>query len=125
VRILLDAVADAAVPALHLDTDMESADLWFALDDVPDWKQIRARLEGELELDVLEGAGAVSVVGDRIGADIARIRLIEALAAKEGIEIVAMSTSPLRVSLFCDAGAVDVFTKAVHRELVEKVHQGG
>jgi aspartate kinase len=123
VRRLLDAVADAEIPALHLDTDMDSADLWFSLQDVPDWQEIRRRLEEQLELEVLDGVGAVSVVGDRIGADIARLHRLESLCEQQEVEIAAISSSPLRVTLFCREGAVDGLTRAIHAQLIERVHR--
>lgn len=117
---LLEAVSKAQIPALHLDTDMQSADLWFGLADVPDWKPIRRDLEAGLDLEVLDRVGAVSVVGDGIGSDISRMQRLQKVAEEAGVEVVAMSTSPLRVSLFCAEGDVDELTRAVHHELIEK-----
>lgn len=122
VDVVLAAAAAGGVPALHLDTDMESADIWFALDDVPDWPAIRARVGPNLE--VLEGVGAVSVVGDGIGGNPARLETARAAARGAGIPIVAMSTSPLRVSLFCAQDHVDELVRALHREFIEKARQG-
>jgi aspartate kinase len=118
---VLAAASAAGVPALHLDTDMESADVWFSLDDVPDWPAIRDRIRQDLE--VLEGVGAVSVVGDGIGGNPARLESTRAVARAAEIEIVAMSTSPLRVSLFCAADRVDDLVRALHREFIEKARQ--
>ena len=110
---VLAAASTARVPALHLDTDMQSADLWFALTDVPDWPLLRRTLSSTL--DILEGVGAVSVVGDGIGGDPATLQKARGTAAEAGIPIVAMSTSPLRVSLFCDEGLVDKLVQALHQ----------
>jgi aspartate kinase len=115
-RVLAAATA-ARVPALHLDTDMESADLWFGLADVPDWPAIRARIEGDLEL--FEGVGAVSVVGAGIGGDPGKLQLARQVAREAGVAIVAMSTSPLRVSLFCAEAEVDELVRALHRAFIE------
>lgn len=114
---VLDAAAAASVPALHLDTDMQSADLWFGLADVPDWPAIRARLAKDLE--ILEGVGAVSVVGDNLGADPIKLQRARTVAKDAGIEIVAMSTSPLRVSLFCIEANVDPLVRALHKAFCE------
>jgi aspartate kinase len=115
---VLAAASAAGVPALHLDTDMESADLWFGLADVPDWPAIRARLEASLE--ILEGVGAVSVVGDGIGGDTGKLQRARRVAAEAGIEIVAMSTSPLRVSLFCEEAKVDALVRVLHGAFRER-----
>jgi aspartate kinase len=115
-RVLAAATA-ARVPALHLDTDMKSADLWFGLADVPDWPAIRARIEGDLEL--FEGVGAVSVVGAGIGGDPGKLQLARQVAREAGVAIVAMSTSPLRVSLFCAEAEVDELVRALHRAFIE------
>jgi aspartate kinase len=122
---VLAAAAEARVPALHLDTDMESADLWFALADVPDWSTIKRRFETELALEVLEGVGAVSVVGDGMGGDPLKLERARVVARQAGVEIVAMSTSPLRVSLFCNEVHVDDLVRALHHEYIEKSRQSG
>ena len=117
---VLAVCAKAQVPALHLDTDMESADIWFALDDVPDWEEIRNNMANDIS--VLEGVGAVSVVGDGIGGNSQKLAITRDAAKKAAIDIVAMSTSPLRVSLFCAESKVDELTNVLHEELVGKVH---
>ncbi|WP_428264489.1 aspartate kinase [Haliangium sp.] len=120
VERVLAAAVEARVPALHLDTDMASADLWLALADVPDWAAIKQRFQSTLDLDVLEGVGAVSVVGDGIGGDPVRLERARAVARTAGVEVVAMTTSPLRVSLFCREEAVDELVQALHHEIIEK-----
>lgn len=116
VERVLAAASAARVPPLHLDTDMESADLWFGLSDVPDWPMIRSQLGDDLE--ILEDVGAVSVVGDGMGDDPTRLQRARQTARDAGVEIVAMSTSPLRVSLFCAQDAVDDLVRALHAQLV-------
>src|SRR5690606_28154536 len=93
------------------------ADLWFGLGDVPDWPSIRERISDEL--DILEDVGAVSVVGDGLGEDPARVERTRQVAREAGVDIVAMSTSPLRVSLFCREAEVDHLVRACHRAVVE------
>lgn len=118
---VLQVSVQAKVPALHLDTDMDSADLWFALDDVPDWQAVKEHMAEGIE--VLEGVGAVSVVGDGIGADAGKLQTAREAAKSAGIDIVAMSTSPLRVSLFCEAGQVDELCNKLHDCFIAKEHQ--
>jgi aspartate kinase len=117
---VLAVSASSQVPSLHLDTDMESADLWFALDDVPDWSGIKSRLSSDIE--VLEGVGAVSVVGDGIGSNASMLQKAREAARAIGVEIVAMSTSPLRVSLFCAEKQVDDLCRELHREFIGSEH---
>ncbi len=118
---VLAATSAVRVPALHLDTDMGSADLWFGLADVPDWPSIRERFSQDLEL--LEGVGAVTVVGDGIGGNPQKLERARNVARDAGVEIVAMSTSPLRVSLFCNEEQVDELVRALHHEFIGRVHQ--
>lgn len=118
---VLAAAAAARVPALHLDTDMESADLWFGLADVPDWPALRERFREDL--DILEGVGAVSVVGGNIGGDPVRLERARQVARETNVPIVAMSTSPLRVSLFCREEQVDELVRALHHDFIECARQ--
>lgn len=117
---VLNVSAQAQVPALHLDTDMESADLWFALDDVPDWEQLKSGMDEGIQ--VLEGVGAVSVVGDGIGANVPKLQAARQAARDAGVDVVAMSTSPLRVSLFCDEKQVDSLCEKLHEQFIAKEH---
>lgn len=119
---VLAATAAARVPALHLDSDMDSADLWFGLADVPDWPSIRARFQQDL--DILEGVGAVTVVGDGIGGSSQKLERARNVAREAGVEIVAMSTSPLRVSLFCEEQQVDPLVRALHHEFIDRARNG-
>ena len=117
---VLAASSAARVPPLYLDTDMDSADVWFGLADVPDWPAVRKLLAANLE--VLEGVGAVSVVGDGIGQDSIKLERARQVCNETKIDIVAMSTSPLRVSLFCKDSEVDALVRALHAEFIEGAH---
>jgi aspartate kinase len=119
VRRLLEVAEDGRLPVLHLDSDMESADLWFALGDVPDWQGIRNRLASVEGLEILEGVGAVSVVGAGIGADPRKMRRAREVAVEADVSVVAMSSSPLRVSLFCGEEQVDALVRALHEAFIE------
>ena len=111
------AASTARVPALHLDSDMKSADLWLSLDDVPDWPAVKTKLAKDLE--ILEGVGAVSVVGDGIGGDPRRLERARQAADAAGVAISAMSSSRLRMSLFCREDQVDDLVRALHGEFLE------
>lgn len=114
---MLAMAAEASLPVLHLDADHEIADLWFSPDDVPDWGRVRAQLLGQVEIE--EGCGAVSVVGDFIGRNAAQLARARSVAAGAGIVIKAMATSPLRATLFCHGDDVDALTQALHRAFRE------
>lgn len=114
---MLAAAAEAALPVLHLDADHEIADLWFSLDDVPDWSQLRASLLDQVQIE--EQCGAVSVVGDFVGRNAAKLVATRSVAGGMGIQIKAMATSPLRATLFCADADVDDLVRALHRTFRE------
>lgn len=114
---MLAAAADASLPVLHLDADHEIADLWFGLDDVPDWGRLRGTLMGQVEIE--EQCGAVSVVGDFVGRNAAKLAKTRSIAAGIGIDIKAMATSPIRATLFCADRDVDELVRALHRAFRE------
>ncbi len=115
---LLAVAADASLPVLHLDADHEIADLWFCPADVPDWATVREALMGKVEIE--EGCGAVSVVGDFFGRNASKLSRARSVAAGAGIVIKAMATSPLRATLFCEEDDVDDLTRALHRAFGER-----
>ncbi len=114
---MLAVAADASLPVLHLDADHEIADLWFSPADVPDWPAVREKLMGQVEID--PDCGAVSVVGDFFGRNAAKLARARTVAAGAGIQIKAMSTSPLRATLFCAGEDVDELTRRLHRAFGE------
>lgn len=114
---MLAVAADASLPVLHLDADHEIADLWFSPTDVPDWAAVREKLMGQVEIE--EGCGAVSLVGDFVGRSAAKLARARSVAAGAGIALKAMATSPLRATLFCAQDDVDELTRALHRAFRE------
>lgn len=114
---MLTAAADASLPVLHMDADHEIADLWFGLDDVHDWSTLRTKLMGQVEIE--ERCGAVSVVGDFVGRNAAKLSKARSVAAGMGLSLKAMATSPLRATLFCDDADVEALTQALHRAFCE------
>ena len=117
---ILSFCARVDLPALHLDTDMNTADMWFSLLDLPDWKALKKTINSE-KIEIIEGLGAVSIVGDHVGGDSSRLAGARTIARSQGTEILAMSSSPLRISLFCEEASVDALVKALHHEFIEKV----
>ncbi len=114
---MLAAAAEAALPVLHLDADHEIADLWFSLDDVPDWPKLREQLLDQVQIE--EPCGAVSLVGDFVGRNASKLAKTRSVAAGIGISLKAMATSPIRATLFCDDKDVDALTRALHRTFRE------
>jgi len=114
---MLAVAAEASLPVLHLDADHEIADLWFTPTDVPDWPEVRGRLLGQVEIE--EGCGAVSLVGEFVGRNAAKLAQVRSVAAGAGIVVKAMATSPLRATLFCQEDDTDALTRALHRAFRE------
>ena len=65
----------------------------------------------------------ISVVGDGIGANSSKLQSARKAAKNADIAIVAISTSPLRVSLFCDEEHVDKLCQTLHREFIDRDHE--
>jgi aspartate kinase len=114
---MLAAAAEASLPILHLDADHEIADLWFGIADVPDWPKVKATLLGQVQIE--EGCGAVSVVGDFVGRNAAKLARMRSVPAGISIAIKAMATSPLRATLFCADADVDELARALHKAFRE------
>jgi aspartokinase len=110
---MLAAAAEASLPILRLDADHEIADLWFALDDVPDWMKVRGQLLGQVEIE--EACAAVSLVGEFVGRNASHMLRTRSIAAGAGIAVKAMTASPLRVSLFCREDEADELARQFHR----------
>jgi len=127
---MLGAVEAAKLSVLHLDIAV-SADaagdenacsaLWFALDDVPDWEKVRddlTRAVGEA-LSIEEECGAVSIVGERLGANAAAIARARHTVAERGARLLGTSASPMRLTLFCEQNEVDSLVEALHAAFCE------
>jgi aspartate kinase len=114
---MLAAAGEASLPVLHLDADHEIADLWFSIDDVPDWPSLRVKLLEQVEIE--EACGSVSVVGDFVGRNATKLARTRSVASGLGIAIKAMATSPLRATLFCANEDVDALTRGLHRAFRE------
>jgi aspartokinase len=87
------------------------------LADVPDWLKVKGALLGQVQIE--EGCGAVSVVGDFVGRNAAKLARMRSVPAGMNIAIKAMATSPLRATLFCADGDVDELARALHKAFRE------
>ncbi len=70
-------------------------------------------------MEIDETCGAVSVVGDFVGRNAAKLVKTRSVAAGAGVGLKAMATSPLRATLFCNDDDVEELTRALHRAFRE------
>jgi aspartate kinase len=129
---MLDAVEAAKLSILHLEmaapTQGESAgedacsQLWFALDDVPDWDRVRAELLREVgeALAIEEECGAVSIVGERLGASASAVARARRTVADRGVGLLGTASSPMRLTIFCAQKDVDSLVEALHAQFCEQ-----
>ncbi|MGE0396889.1 MAG: aspartate kinase [Kofleriaceae bacterium] len=116
----LKILETASIPLTHLDLEGKDLRAWFTIADVPDWADVRKRLDNVLADQVEFGEeGAVTIVGHGIGSNPGVINKARASAVGAGVPLNAVSVSPLRVTLWCDRQHVDALTKALHKTFVE------
>jgi aspartate kinase len=116
----LQILETASIPLTHLDLEGQELRAWFTIADVPDWGEVRKRLDNVLG-DALElgEEGAVTMVGHGIGGNPSIINKARASAVGAGVPLNAVSVSPLRVTLWCDRPHVDNLVRALHRTFIE------
>lgn len=117
---LLAALAEAGVRLQDARGEAESVTVICALDDVPDWPAVRAKLTAldGVPVKVVEDIGAASVVGDLAGADPRLVASAREAARDAGIVVTEIVTSPLRATLYCQSADVDALVRACHGALV-------
>jgi aspartate kinase len=116
----LQILEAASIPLTHLDLEGKDLRAWFTIADVPDWADVRKRLDNVLAEQVEFGEeGAVTIVGHGIGSNPGVINKARASAVGAGVPLNAVSVSPLRVTLWCDRQHVDGLTRALHKTFVE------
>jgi aspartate kinase len=108
---LLSVAQEAGISPLRLEMEPTAGRLTFCLDDVPDWPAIRRTLGA---VEVVEGLGAVSVVGGKLGGNALAIGRLLAAARAEALEVRGVVTSPLRVTLVCAERDVDRLVACAH-----------
>jgi aspartate kinase len=116
----LQILEAASIPLTHLDLEGKELRAWFTIADVPDWSDVRTRLDNVLAGQVEFGEeGAVTIVGHGIGGNPGVINKARASAFGAGVPVNAVSVSPLRVTLWCDRPHVDNLVRALHKTFVE------
>lgn len=116
----LQILETASIPLTHLDLEGKELRVWFTIADVPDWAEVRKRLDNVLADQVEFGEeGAVTIVGHGIGSNPGVINKARQAAFGAGVPLNAVSVSPLRVTLWCDRQHVDSLTIALHKTFVE------
>ncbi len=113
---LLALAAAETLPVFHYDSDRlgGTAELWLAIDDVPDWTAVRERMVAA-GLAIAERVGAASLVGDRIGTSATTLVAVRELVEQAGISVRGIDGSPMRVTVFCAEAEVDALVEALHR----------
>ncbi|HEY0194233.1 MAG TPA: aspartate kinase [Kofleriaceae bacterium] len=116
----LQILEAASIPLTHLDLEGEELRAWFTIADVPDWGEVRKRLDNVLgEALELGEEGAVTIVGHGIGGNPGIINKARASAFGAGVPLNAVSVSPLRITLWCDRPHVDNLVRAMHKTFIE------
>jgi aspartate kinase len=116
----LQIIEAASIPLTHLDLEGKELRTWFTIADVPDWSEVRKRLDTVLGNEVEFGEeGAVTMVGHGIGGNPGIINKARASAVAAGVPLNAVSVSPLRVTLWCDRPHVDNLVRALHKTFIE------
>jgi Spy/CpxP family protein refolding chaperone len=116
----LQIIEAASIPLTHLDLEGKELRCWFTIADVPDWGEVRKRLDTVLAGQVEFGEeGAVTMVGHGIGGNPSIINKARASAVGAVVPLNAVSVSPLRVTLWCDRPHVDNLVRALHKTFVE------
>lgn len=116
----LKIIEAASIPLTHLDLEGKELRCWFTINDVPDWSEVRKRLDTVLGDQVDFGEeGCVTIVGHGIGGNPNIINKARASAVSAGVPLNAVSVSPLRVTLWCDRPHVDNLVRALHKTFIE------
>jgi aspartate kinase len=116
-RELAAALARDGVATLGLFSAGGEVTCLFPNDDLPDWTRVRERLAAAFgaAVTVEEELGAVSVVGEGLGSDPGALDKALEKAASLGIEIAAVETTPLRITLVCPPARVKDLVRALHQ----------
>jgi aspartate kinase len=116
----LQILEASSIPLTHLDLEGKELRCWFTIADVPDWGEVRKRLDNVLGDSIELGEeGAVTIVGHGIGGNPGIINKARASAVGAGVPLNAVSVSPLRITLWCDRPYVDDLVRALHKTFCE------
>jgi len=116
----LQILEASSIPLTHLDLEGKELRCWFTIADVPDWGDVRKKLDTVLGDQVELGEeGCVTMVGHGIGGNPGIINKARATAVGAGVPLNAVSVSPLRVTLWCDRPHVDPLVRALHKTFIE------
>jgi len=96
-----EPLAEAGVSLWRLIDDQASSVAIFSRDDLPDWPALRLSLQAQFasRLQTEEDFAAVSVVGTSLGLASEVTRALT-LARHNGVGILGVDTSPLRLTVF-------------------------
>ncbi|MBM3801477.1 MAG: aspartate kinase [Acidimicrobiia bacterium] len=113
------ALAEGEVPLWQLTDDGTTATALFGVENLPDWagfsRALRDRFGAELE--VVENLAAVSVVGTALGSAQLPAQAIQE-AGRLGAKIVAIDTSPLRITVLVHPSDAPGLARALHAAFI-------
>ncbi len=114
---LLSLASLHGLSVLHFEAREDGAELWFPLADQHDWADVRQRAV-DAGMEILEGLGAVSIVGESFGQQASNLEAIHRVAKEAGVSLLATSVSPLRATLYCQEDSVKLLVPKLHESLV-------
>jgi aspartokinase len=110
----LEALRTTGASSFDLSLDERGTRIYVATKDLPDWARSKRAIEALGGVTIREGLGAASVVGQAFGRDPAlALACIDALA-KASIRPERTTTTPLRMTAFVEASALDETVRALH-----------
>jgi aspartate kinase len=113
---LAAAAAEANVAPKEVAFGPSGGSFVVPLLNVPDWRAAKPRLAALPDAQLVEGCALVSVVGDGLGP--AEVSAALGALTGAGIEVLAMSASPLRVGAIVAEGRAADAERALHAALV-------
>lgn len=115
---VLEITRTSSIPILNLDANGSFTDIWFSLNDIPDWEEIRASLPEHVE--VTESLGSVSVVGDAVSRSPQNLQNVINSAKDADVKVCAWNISPLRLTVFCEEHNVSNLCQRLHGIFIEQ-----
>ena len=92
-----------------------------SLTNVPNWTQVRARLEETAgqEMEVDEGQGALSLIGEGVNRDNRNLLRVLSVLGELGVSPSGLTTTGFRISMLVDRPRLLEAKRACHRAFVE------
>jgi aspartate kinase len=93
-----------------------------SLTNVPNWTQVRARLEETAgqEMEVDEGQGALSLIGEGVNRDNRNLLRVLSVLGELGVSPSGLTTTGFRISMLVPAARLLECKRACHRAFIEQ-----